>query len=63
MCDGLSDQDDRLSKLEQTLLVRKSCIEKTQATSLELRMKQDRICSKVNLQEKMVRNLNQDILV
>ena len=59
----LSDHDDRLSKLEQTLLARKSCVEKTQAASSELGIKQSRISSVVNQQENSVGNLNQEVLV
>ena len=63
MHDRLSIQNDRIARLEQSILTKKLCIEKTQAASLELRRKQDRIYSEVNLQEKTVINLNQEILV
>ena len=59
----LSDHDDRLSKLEQTLSAIKSSLGKTQAASSELGMKQSKICSLVNQQENVVSNLNQEVLV
>ena len=45
------------------MLTRKSCTEKTQAASLELRRKQDRIYSEINLQKKTISNLNHEMQV
>ena len=59
----LSGHDDRLSKLEQTLLAMRSSLGKTQDTSSEIGMKQGRFSSMVNLQENVVGNLNQEALV
>ena len=63
LCAHLSDHDDRLSKLEQTLSAMKLSLGKTQAASSELGMKQSRIISLVNQQENTVGNLNQKVLV
>ena len=63
MHDHMSVHDDILSRLEQSLFTSKPYIEKTQADSLELRRNQDRVYSDLNLQEKTVSNLNQELLV
>ena len=63
MHDHMSVHDDILSRLEQSLFTSKPYIEKTQADSLELRRNQDRVYSDLNLQEKTVSNLNQELVV
>ena len=63
LCAHLSDHDDRLSKLEQTLSAMKSFLGKTQIAGSELGIKQSRFSSMVNQQENVVGNLNQEVLV